>query len=851
MLKKQFGHFLLLMALCSTNIMAQNTNRLYLKNDWQFSESGAKMCHAARVPGTIHTDLLENNLISDPFYACNEKDLQWIETKDWEYKTVFQAEENMLKNEHVELVFEGLDTYAKVYLNDSLVITADNMFCRWKADVKEYLKSGDNDLRVVFESAVAKGKQNAAKLNYILPGEEKVFVRKAQYQFGWDWGPRLVTCGIWRPVYIESWSDAKIDNVNVVQNSVSKELAKLTFMTTIISSDKEGGSEIKIEDETTGLVYASKKINLEKGNNNVALNFTISNPELWWTNGLGNAYLYHFAVKLYNGKKVLDESLVHTGLRAIEVVNKKDDIGESFYFKLNGVPVFIKGANYIPQDNFIPRVKTEDYKEVILQAKESNFNMLRVWGGGIYENELFYDLCDENGILVWQDLMFACAMYPGDSAFVENVKTEVQQNVIRLRNHPCLAIWCGNNEIEEGWNNWGWQKQYKYSISDSSEIWNNYQKLFGKVIPEIINVDDSGRFYWPSSPKYGWGRDQSLTDGDSHYWGVWWGMEPFENYTKKVGRFASEYGFQAFPEKSTVQKISKQDDWTLDSETMKCHQKHPTGYETIKTYMQREYKVPANMDDYIYVSQLLQAYGIKTAIEAYRNAKPRCMGSLYWQFNDCWPVVSWSGLDYYHNKKALQFFVKKAYNDILVTLTDNEKNIDVRIISDKTDFVPSQLELKIMDFKGKIRWEEKRFVNIKPDMNKVIEKIDKRLILADATQHKSLVLSAKVVVDDKIISQNFLYFKKPKELALENPEISYEIKGQTGGLEIILSTKQLAKNVFISFENCDSHDIQLSDNFFDMLPGSTISIIAKTTENIDDLKKMIRIKSLFDVNNKR
>ena len=850
MLKKQFGRFLLLIAFCSTNIMAQNTNRLYLKNNWQFSEYGNKTCLKALVPGTVHTDLLENNIIRDPFYACNEQDLQWIETRDWEYKTVFQAEENMLKNEHVEIVFEGLDTYARVYLNDNLVITADNMFRRWSAEVNSLLKKDSNELRVVFESAVTKGKEQSAGMSYTLPGDEKVFVRKAQYQFGWDWGPRLVTCGIWRPVYIESWSEAKIDNVKVLQNSVSKEMATLTVMTTIFS-DREETSEIKIEDQMTGLAYASKKLNLKKGSNTVSLSFTINNPELWWTNGLGKAYLYHFAVKLIKEKKILDESIVRTGIRTIEVVNKKDDIGESFYFKLNGVPVFIKGANYIPQDNFIPRLTADDYKELIMQAKESDFNMLRVWGGGIYENDIFYDLCDENGILVWQDLMFACAMYPGDSAFLENVKTEVEQNVIRLRNHPCLALWCGNNEIEEGWHNWGWQEQYKYSAEDSSEIWNNYQKLFRKVIPDIINVGDSGRFYWPSSPKYGWGKGQSLTDGDSHYWGVWWGMEPFENYTKKVGRFASEYGFQAFPEKSTVQKISKQDDWTLGSETMKYHQKHPTGYETIKTYMQREYKVPANMDDYIYVSQLLQAYGIKTAIEAYRNAKPRCMGSLYWQFNDCWPVVSWSGLDYYHNKKALQFFVKKAYNDILVTLTDNEKNIDVRIISDKTDFVPSQLELKIMDFKGKIRWEEKRFVNIKPRMNKVIENIDKRLILADATQHKSMVLSAKVVADDKIVSQNFLYFKKPKDLALEDPEISYEIKSQTGGFEIKLSTKQLAKNVFISFENCTSRDIQLSDNFFDMLPGSTISIMAKTTENMDDLKKMIRIKSLFDVNNKR
>jgi len=839
-------YFLLFIVFCSSSISAQNKNVLLLSDNWQFSEQGANIWHPAVVPGTVHNDLWKNKLINDPFYGCQEQELQWIETKNWEYKTTFRVEESILKKTHNELVFEGLDTYAKVYVNDSLVITANNMFCEWKTDVKKFLKKGENELKVVFESAVTKGKQAATILPYTLPGDEKVFVRKAQYQFGWDWGPRYVTSGIWKPAYIQSWSDAQILNTQVLQKSLTKEKAELKFVTDIFS-DADRQAEINIEDETTGITYYSKKISLKKGTGNIVSEFSIDDPELWWTNGLGKPYLYHFTIKLSDGKTLLDETKVRTGIRTIEVVNKKDDAGASFYFKLNGVDIFIKGANYIPQHSFVTEVKTDDYKDLILQAKESNFNMLRVWGGGIYENDIFYDLCDENGLLVWQDMMFACAMYPGDSTFVESVKTEVQQTAARLRNHPCLALWCGNNEIDEGWNNWGWQKQYKYSAADSLEIYNNYKKLFEKVIPEIISQSDSGRLYWPSSPQYGWGRTQSLTDGDSHYWGVWWGMEPFETYTKKVGRFASEYGFQAFPEKSTLRKIAKQEDLVLDSETLKCHEKHPAGFQTIKTYMQREYKVPDKLDDYIYVSQLLQAYGIKTAIEAHRNAKPTCMGTLYWQFNDCWPVVSWSGMDYYHNKKALQFFVKKAYNDILVTLTDNEKNITVRVISDRKDAISSRLELQLIDFKGKVRWEEKRSVTIKPGMNKVIEAVDKRLILADVSQHKSMVFVAKVIVDDKIVSQNLLYFKKPKDLALEDPGISYEIKKQSGGIEIILSAKQLAKNVFISFENCDSRDIQLSDNYFDMLPGTTFSIFAKTTEPIEDLKNMIHVKTLFDI----
>ena len=839
-------YFLFIIVFCSSIVTAQNKNILILSDNWQFSEQGANLWHPAVVPGTVHTDLWKNKLINDPFYGCQEQELQWIETKNWEYKTTFRVEENILKKTHNELVFEGMDTYAKVYLNDSLVITANNMFCQWKADVKKILKKGENELKVVFESAVNMGKEAAVKLPYILPGDEKIFVRKAQYQFGWDWGPRYVTSGIWKHVYIQSWSDAQILNTQVLQKSVSKEKAELKFVTNIIS-DENREAEITIEDETTGENYYSKSISLKKGDCAIVSEFSIDDPELWWTNGLGKPYLYHFTIKLHDGKNMLDQTKVRTGIRTIEVVNKKDDAGASFYFKLNGVDLFIKGANYIPQHSFVTEVKNDDYKDLISQAKESSFNMLRVWGGGIYENDIFYDLCDENGLLVWQDMMFACAMYPGDSVFFENVKSEIQQQAVRLRNHPSLALWCGNNEIDEGWNNWGWQKQYKYSADDSLEIYNNYKKLFEKVIPEIINQSDSGRFYWPSSPQYGWGRAQSLTHGDSHYWGVWWGMEPFETYTKKVGRFASEYGFQAFPEISTIQKMAKPEEWNLDSETLKCHEKHPAGFQTIKTYMQREYKVPDKPEDYIYVSQLLQAYGIKTAIEAHRNAKPTCMGTLYWQFNDCWPVVSWSGMDYYHNKKALQYFVKKAYNDILVTLTDNEKNITIRVNSDRNNDVRSRLEFQLIDFKGKVRWEEKRSVTIKPGMNKVIEEVDKRLILADVSQHKSMVFVAKVLVDDQLVSQNLLYFKKPKDLALEDPGISYEMIKLSGGIEIKLSTKQLAKNVFISFENCDSRDIQLSDNFFDMLPGTTVSIFANTSESIEDLKNMIQIKTLFDV----
>ncbi len=824
----------------------QIADTIFLNKDWRFTEQGAEIWLPANVPGTVHTDLFVNKKIPDPFYGCNEKDLQWIETKNWEYKTAFTIDEATLKNKHIELIAEGLDTYAKVYVNNHLIISANNMFRLWNTDCKDNLHSGTNEIRIVFESPVVKGKEAATKLSYTLPGDEKVFVRKAQYQFGWDWGPRFVTCGIWKPIYLRTWNDYSLDDVQFIQHELNKNEAKLSIASTFRSDNSETAT-LKITDANSGIVYATKSITLPKGINSALLDFSIKNPTLWWTHDLGIPYLYHFNVEVIVNKKTIAQRSLSVGLRTIEVVNEKDKYGESFYFKLNGIPIFIKGSNYIPQDNFLPRVTTQNYDDLLNMARKSNMNMLRVWGGGIYENDIFYNLCDAKGILVWQDFMFACAMYPGDSAFLNNVTIEASQQVKRLRNHPCLALWCGNNEIDEGWKNWGWQKQYNYSLADSSEIWNNYVSLFNKILPKTIRENDSQRFYWQSSPKYGWGRTQSITDGDSHYWGVWWGMEPFEMYRQKTGRFASEYGFQGFPERSTLDKFSIKEDSYLYSEAMKCHEKHPTGYETIKTYMLREYNEPKDLDDYIYVSQLLQAYGMKTAIEAHRNAKPRCMGTLYWQFNDCWPVVSWSGTDYNHNPKALQYFVRNGFKNILVTFTNNYKTIDVEVISDSLNDVNAQLELKLMNFAGTILWQQTKRLRIKANSSQIIDTLNKTSLLPDTSQFKSLLLSAKILVNNIAITDNILYFNVAKNLALENPEITYDVDSIANGYTININTHKLAKNIFISFEGLEGKGVSLSDNFFDLLPNSTVKIIATTKGPFKLLKEKIKVRSLFDV----
>ncbi|UOK43558.1 MULTISPECIES: beta-mannosidase [Flavobacterium] len=471
----------------------------------------------------------------------------------------------------------------------------------------------------------------------------------------------------------------------------------------------------------------------------------------------------------------------------------------------------MKGANYIPPDSFLPKVNDSVYKNIVKNAVDANMNMLRVWGGGVYPDDAFYNECDKNGILVWQDFMFACAMYPGDEAFLGNVKMEVVDNVNRLQNHPSLAIWCGNNENDEGWHNWGWQKQYKYSEKDSARIWNDYKKLFHELIPKTLDslLSKEKNLYWPSSPSIGWGRKESLLQGDSHYWGIWWGMEPFEIYKKKVGRFMSEYGFQGMPDMRTFKTFANESDLNLTSEAVKNHQKHPTGYQTIQTYMERDYKVPSTFEDYVYVSQLLQAEGMKTTIEAHRRAKPYCMGSLYWQLNDCWPVTSWSSVDYFGNWKAFHYQAKRSFESILVSVAEEDNQYKVYVVNDDVKSKKGMLQLELVDFNGKVLWRSASEIRVEENTSKMYYSIDKSEFAS--FNHKEIVLSGKIKFYDREILSALYYFVKPKDLELKQPKISATHLDEN---TVELTTDVLAKNVFLSSDR--GH---FSDNYFDLLPN--------------------------------
>ncbi|MBP6039250.1 MAG: glycoside hydrolase family 2 protein [Flavobacterium sp.] len=809
------------------SVFGQTTYRNLSSEKWTFNKQNEAKKHKATVPGTVHTDLYENQLIPDPFYGANEKQLQWIENENWEYESTFSLSEKEISNENIELEFDGLDTYATVYINGKMVLEADNMFRKWVISLKNHLKKGKNHLKIVFLSAVQKGKEEASKLPYTLPEKERVFIRKAQYQFGWDWGPRFVTAGIWKKVQLKFWNSATIENIKFSQLELNDKKAILEFTTEIYVS-KAKTIQLQINEK-------AETFHLKKGTNKVKMPYEISNPKLWWCNGLGDPNLYPFSIELYQKEKTLDKKKLNIGLRTIELIQENDQHGKSFYFKLNGKSVFMKGANYVPPDSFLPRVPDATYFSLVENARKANMNMLRVWGGGVYADDEFYDACDANGILVWQDFMFACAMYPGDEKFIENVKQEVIDNVNRLQNHPSIAIWCGNNENDEGWHNWGWQKQFNYSKADSTQIWNDYKKVFHEMIPKTLDslLPKEKNVYWPSSPSIGWGRKESLTQGDSHYWGVWWGKEPFEMYKKKVGRFMSEYGFQGMPNLETLQKVIAKEDFNFTSEAFKNHQKHPTGFETITEYMTRDFPVPTSMEKYNYVSQLLQAHGMKIAIEAHRLAKPYCMGSLYWQLNDCWPVTSWSTLDYYGNWKAAHYQVKESFAPILLAVTENLDGLSIISSNDNMEVKEGIVTAKLIDFSGKELWTASKECVLDVERNTTCMQISYKE-LPKFVKEKTVLQIEFTSNQKKSIAHH--YFVKPKELQLEKPTIELKIVGET---LIELKTNTLAKNVYL-----EAKDTFFEENYFDLIPG--IPKIIKTEKPTQEIK----VLSLFDVMNK-
>ncbi len=826
------------------------TSRLYeekpLSTGWSFRRQGAEEWHSATVPGCNFTDLLQNNLIEDPFRRCNENDLQWIEKENWEYRAAFQLTSEDLTYAHAELQFDGLDTFAEIQLNGTPILQTNNMFRSWRHEVKDLLREGGNELHILFLSPLKYAVKNEEIAPFLYPAGNdhsdenlSVYIRKAPYHFGWDWGPRFVTSGIWRPVSLLLYEQAQITETQIL-STLREDTANVELKVEVACHQAlEGQLLVRCLNEDLGLEPQS--VTLEAGANSVSYQFQIDDCKKWWPRGLGDPYLYKLSIQLQVGEHTISTWEEQLGLRTVEVVNEPDEWGESFYFKVNGFPLFMKGANYIPQDSFLDQAKEDRYRQVFEDAADANFNMLRIWGGGIYEEDRFYELADEYGILIWQDFMFACTMYPSYDSFVDNVREEAIQNVKRLRNHPSIAIWCGNNEIHMGWHHWGWQEEFKYDDKTQETLWKGYLEVFEELLASVVQAHDPQRFYLPSSPISNWEQDVDFTIGDNHYWGVWHGEAPFSEYKKRIPRFMSEFGFQSFPLFQSVQRYTNPPDWYLTSEVMMLHQKHPRGNELIRKYLLQEYKKPKDFESFLYASQVLQSAGISMAIEAHRRNKPYCMGTLYWQFNDCWPVASWSSIDYYGQWKALHYSVKKLYSDLLISCDVSAKEIDMYLINDLPQEHEVSYRLTLLDFQGQRLNTYEGQVVLKGNESRPTLKVPIVELLGTHDKDK-VVVEATLLQNGETVSRNHYLLAPPKDLKLLIPTFETEVIVQDDHLEVSITTNTFAMGVYLEFEQLRGN---FSDNFFDLLPGEKKVVTFPRQAGGTDEPKLI-VKSLRD-----
>ncbi|HSU18892.1 MAG TPA: glycoside hydrolase family 2 protein [Acidobacteriaceae bacterium] len=849
---------------------------MILNSGWEFRSLNAaehpetQTWHPASVPGVVPLDLLASRLIPDPFYRDNEKSLQWIGLTDWEYRKTLTLSPAQLTHHHVELVFDGLDTFADVYVNDKPLLQANNMFRTWRADAKPLLRAGDNQLRVVFHSAITTMMPRVKAMPIRLPtvgqvqivSEEGIatdpYVRKAPYSYGWDWGPRFVNEGIWKNVHLVTWDNVRLGRLHIAQKDISSAVARVEAQLDVIA-DREMTVQLSLTAKTapsahnsaamqTSTTTTEDPIHLVRGANHVSIPLEIDHPSLWYPLGYGAQSRYDFAVTLA-AANLHESSTVRTGLRSVELRRDPDDIGTSFYFVVNGKPVFAKGADVIPFDSFAPRVTPAQHRRILQSAAEAHMNMIRAWGGGYYESDDFYDICDELGILVWQEFMFGGAQVPGDTdvpGFRENVRQEAVDQVDRLRDHPSIALWCGNNEVETGWYHWGDRINFKKSLTANQQekVWQDYLLVMNDVLKSVVAERSPETPYTPSSPHAGYEHIPDIqTAGDMHYWSVWGqSSTPISEYNNITPRFMSEYGFQSFPEMRTIASFAQPTDEQLDSPIMLAHQKNTGGNERIKRYMEAEYPAPKDFASFVYLSQVQQAEAIRVAAEHLRSSRPRTMGSLYWQLNDCWPGPSWASIDYYGRWKALQFYAKKFYADVTVAPYLHDGVIDTTIISDLDHSVSATLTVTTMSFSGSIYSTSTQTYTVRAASAKRVSHLDVSSLLGQHSSDDSLarfVLS----VSGTPIAERQIYFDHVKNLALPLPQIQ-PIWSVTGGkTRLTLRSASLARNVWISFGD---HDLQLSDNSFDLLPGIPVTVEVDGKLPLEELKRSLQIMSLRD-----
>jgi beta-mannosidase len=831
----------LVSVLVFTMQVASAQEQILTLSDWTYKKSGSKDSRKAVVPGCVHLDLMRDGLVKDPLKNNNAAAQKWISETAWTYETRFRCDSIFITAAEQLLQFDGLDTYAKVYLNDSLILSADNMFRSWSVSVSGKLKQ-ENHLRIEFTPTINVAADLAKQLPYTLPEGLRSFTRKAQYVYGWDWAPELNSCGIWKPVRLKAnqrirlydltirQASFRLDTANVLvslQYGGVQRFPKLSYGKVGDKPEVVDAKELfELRDESGRLLHRFSVDTLAHtveadGTYRVEFPLQFTGFQAWHMSGHGIQHLYRFSCTLQGDRSQAVSCT--TGFRSLEFINQTDSLGAAFGFRVNGRDVFIRGANLVPPDPFPSRIGDAECEVLVRKAREANFNMLRVWGGGIYLPESFYNACDQNGILVWQDFMSACSMVPGDSNFRESFRQEAIEHVRRLSKHPCMALWCGNNENDEGWHNWGWQRQYGYTPEDSARIWNDYLKVFHQILPEVVQAHDPRISYWPSSPSIGWGRPESMMKGDSHYWGVWWGMEPFATYRRKTGRFMSEYGFQSMPEASSWKNWV--DTLSFKATGFRAHQKHPRGFETIDEYLRIHFGTPVRFIDYPYMSQLQQAYGLDVAFAAHRSAYPNCRGTLFWQWNDCWPAVSWSAIDHLERPKLLVHAARQAFDSLFVGVSERDGQLVTPLHFDGKTEVSLNIRLMFLNIADSLASPvilDERRLRVRPD-TAIASVVSYPLALL--RNLKSAETVYYVEVEDnftfRILYRRFHLPVLPRELLLLKPEISlHAYDDQT----LLMVSDRFTYGVYL-YE--PSGKAEYSDNGFNLMPGEIKRITVK------------------------
>lgn len=879
----------------------QKVEKISLDGFWDLKNSEKSVEIDAQVPGTVFEALLANNVIEDPFYGENEHEMKWVYESNWFYEKEFNLDPEFLKHKHIILRFNGLDTIAKVNLNGEIIGSTNDMFIRYDFEVKSKLNSTGNKLKVKFKSPTVEALENKKKNNLglntgyaALPGVP--YLRKAQYSFGWDWGPQIPDIGIWKEVELIGYDEIKLDSVYIEQkfnynldplsiknpdqiSEIIVDSVQMDIHLDIVTELKDlekSGIQIDVVLIDSGSKVISKNVPLHSKTQKLSL--LIDHPRLWWTHDLGTPRLYDLEVSMINQENI-EKYTQKVGIRDIRLIRNNDRWGESFFFLLNGVPIFAKGANWIPIDSFIPRGKKNGLYQMNLNyAKEANMNMIRVWGGGIYEDDLFYQLCDELGILVWQDFPFACALYNLENEeFVKRIILEAVQNIKRIRNHASLALWCGNNEIEVLWN----RVLRNLGLIDESnaKIWLNpktvssflkgYQNMFENILPELIRKYDGKHPYWPSSPSNGIGKKKgalvsnSPDEGDSHFWTVWHGGAPFQEFRNFNSRFMSEFGFESFPSLKTIKSFCPPDQFDIYSEIMENHQKNRAGNKLIMNYMKKRFSVPKMFESQLILSQITHGEAMEYGIEHWRRNRneQHCMGSLYWQLNDCWPVASWASLDYYGRWKALHYFAKRIYQPIFASVEENPHQVEFWVTNDLRRSCEIELDWKTLNSDGNTLMKGVYNSKVSPCSSLKLGLVDVSNINKEEVKMQNNIIFYKLYSNNgkkEIICRGFRLFDAPKFFNLRDPKISSffeEIEVEKNN-KIQFKLKLKAKNIAL-YANIDSDlvDFIASDNFFSMEPNETLNIdieIVSGLETSKDLSKQeiinsFKIQSLYDI----